>query len=66
MHLEPSVTRAADLPTVKERRDATEDARRAARFKAAEARIKKIVDGAPELTEEQLRQLSILLTPPAP
>lgn len=60
---EPYVTRISDLATVEERRDATEKARREARFKAARDRIKKIVDGAPEFTDEQLRMLSVLLAP---
>lgn len=49
-----------DLPTA-ERQDPTEKARRAARFKAAEARIKKIVAAAPPLTAEQIAQLRALL-----
>lgn len=53
----------SDLST-DERVTATEEIRRRARFKAAEARIKAIVDAAPEFTEDQLRHLSILLTPP--
>jgi hypothetical protein len=40
---------------------ALEDARRASRFKAAEERIRKIVDGAPKLTDEQLSKLAVLL-----
>jgi hypothetical protein len=43
------------------RTDPTEPARRAARFKFAEARIKKIVDGMPPLTDEQLSKLAVLL-----
>jgi hypothetical protein len=66
MREEHPVPNAASLSTVDERRDATEDARRAARYKAAEARIRKIVDGAPEFTDEQLRQLAVLLAPPTP
>jgi hypothetical protein len=62
--LETPVPRAADLPTPEERRDALEPACRAARFKYAEERIRKIVDGAPELTDEQLRKLAVLLSPP--
>ncbi|MCP2327594.1 hypothetical protein HDA40_006101 [Hamadaea flava] len=57
--------RIQDLPTVEERRSATEDARRKARFKFAEQRIRKIVDAAPPLTEEQRRQLAALLALPA-
>lgn len=55
--------RIQDLPTVEDRRDATEHARRAARYKFAEARIKKIVDAAPPLTEEQRAHLAALLRP---
>jgi hypothetical protein len=40
---------------------ALEDARRLSRFKAAEERIRKIVDGAPKLTDEQLSKLAVLL-----
>lgn len=43
------------------RRDRTEVARRAARFKFAQARVKKIVDGMPPLTDEQLAKLAVLL-----
>jgi hypothetical protein len=38
-----------------------ERARREHRFRAAEERIKKIVDGAPPLTAEQLGRLAVLL-----
>ena len=41
--------------------EATEPARRASRFKAAEDRIKKIVDGMPPLTDDQLAKLAVLL-----
>jgi hypothetical protein len=41
--------------------DPTENARRAARFKFAQDRIKRIVDGAPPLTDEQLSKLAVLL-----
>jgi len=41
--------------------DPTENARRAARFKFAQDRIKKIVDGMPPLTDEQLSKLAVLL-----
>jgi hypothetical protein len=44
-----------------ERADATVHARRQARYKAAENRIKKIVDGAPPLTDEQRDRLALLL-----
>lgn len=42
---------------------ALEDARRQSRFKAAEERIRRIVDGAPALTDEQLSKLAVLLQP---
>ena len=45
--------------------DPTEPARRAARFKFAQDRIKKIVDGMPPLTNEQLSKLAVLLQPGA-
>jgi hypothetical protein len=57
------VARIADLPTADERRKATEDARRSARYKFAEDRIRKIVDGAPPLTAEQRDRLASLLRP---
>ena len=41
--------------------DPTENARRAARFKFAQDRIRKIVDGMPPLTDEQLSTLAVLL-----
>lgn len=40
---------------------ALEDARRQSRFKAAEQRIRKIVDAAPPLTPEQRAKLAALL-----
>jgi hypothetical protein len=40
-----------------------ENARRAARFRFAQDRIRKIVDGAPPLTDEQLAKLAVLLQP---
>jgi hypothetical protein len=43
----------------------TEGARREARFKAAQERIRKIVDAAPPLTYSQLRDLAVLLHPGA-
>ncbi|HEY1002856.1 MAG TPA: hypothetical protein VGD83_24760 [Streptosporangiaceae bacterium] len=42
---------------------ALEDARRQSRFKAAEERIKRIVDGAPPLTPAQRERLALLLHP---
>jgi hypothetical protein len=53
--------RVADLGTPQERREATEPARRAARFKFAEDRIRKIVGGWPPLTANQRDRLAILL-----
>ena len=50
--------------SVEEMRAGTEDARRIARFKAAEDRIRRIVDGAPPLTETQKAKLAILLLAP--
>lgn len=41
--------------------EATTEGRRASRFKAAEDRIKRIVDGMPPLTDEQLAKLAVLL-----
>ena len=40
---------------------ALEDARRQSRYKAAEERIKRIVDGAPKLSDEQRAKLAALL-----
>ena len=42
-------------------RDQTEEARRSARFKFAQDRIRKIVDGAPPLTPDQRAKLAALL-----
>jgi hypothetical protein len=44
-------------------REQTEDARRQSRYIAAEERIKRIVDGMPALTDEQLTKLAALLRP---
>jgi hypothetical protein len=49
--------------TTPDRAAATENARRAARYKFAQARIKKIVSGLPPLSDEQLAKLAILLQP---
>jgi hypothetical protein len=57
------VPRIRDLPTHEERREATEPARRAARYKYAEDRIRKIVDGWPPLTPAQRERLALLLRP---
>lgn len=43
-------------------REATEHARRMARYGHARERIRKIVDGAPPLTQEQRSSLALLLT----
>jgi hypothetical protein len=37
------------------------DARRNARFTYAQRRIRKIVDGSPELTDEQLSKLAAII-----
>ena len=50
-----------DQWTADEWRENTEDARRQARYKAAESRIKRIVDAMPPLTDEQLSKLAVLL-----
>ena len=47
--------------TLDDFRERTEDARRIARFKFAEDRIQKIVDGMPPFTDEQLSRLVELL-----
>ena len=57
------VAKSRDELTTEDWRDATEGARRAARFKFAEDRIKRIVDGMPPLTDEQLAKLAVLLQP---
>jgi hypothetical protein len=51
--------------TADEWRDTTTEARRKARFKFAEDRIRKIVDGMPPLSDEQLSRLAALLRPEA-
>lgn len=53
--------RIADLPTPEERREATEPAPLAARYKYAEDRIQRIVDGMPPLTDEQLSRLAAII-----
>src|SRR6266568_9520167 len=47
--------------TEEQRRQQTLEARRAARARFAEDRIRKIVDGAPRLTDEQIAKLLVLL-----
>lgn len=49
--------------TKEQRQRQTLEARRAARARFAEDRIRKILDGAPALTDEQLAKLQILLAP---
>jgi hypothetical protein len=51
----------ASDPDDRTRTDPTEPARRAARYKFAQDRIRKIVDGMPPLTDEQLSKLAVLL-----
>ena len=53
--------RVADLPTHEQRSEATLPARREARFRYAQERIRKIVEGAPPLTQEQRSKLAALL-----
>jgi plasmid maintenance system antidote protein VapI len=51
-----------DVPLTREEwAKKTTNARRAARMRAAEERIRKIVDGAPPLTAEQRDRLALLL-----
>jgi hypothetical protein len=57
------VPRICDLETPEERQKATEPARLESRFRYAEARIRKIVDGWPPLTEAQRDRLALLLRP---
>jgi hypothetical protein len=45
----------------KEMSAALEDARRQSRFKAAEERIRRIVAGAPKLTDEQRAKLAAII-----
>ncbi len=47
--------------SIEDRRAATENARRQARFRAAEIRIQKIVAAAPPLTPEMRDRLAVLL-----
>ena len=51
-----------DQWTPEDYRVVTEDARRVSRFKAAEERIKRIVDGWPPLAPAQRERLALLLT----
>jgi hypothetical protein len=59
------VPRVADLPTPEQRREATEPARRAARFKFAQDRVRQIVSTWPTLTPEQKSELAVILLTPA-
>jgi hypothetical protein len=45
------------------RREVAANARQSWRFKAAQERIRKIVDGMPPLSDEQRQQLALLLAP---
>jgi hypothetical protein len=47
--------------TDEQRRQQTLEARRQSRYKYATDRIKRIVDGMPPLTDEQLSKLAVLL-----
>lgn len=55
------MARVQDLPTHEERARATEPARREAKYRAAERRIRAIVAAAPPLTAEQRDRLALLL-----
>jgi hypothetical protein len=57
------VGKARDQWTPDDYRASTEDARREARFRRAAARIRRIVDAAPPLTDEQREHLALLLHP---
>jgi hypothetical protein len=50
-----------DAQQVTEVPDPTENARRAARYKFSQNRIRKIVDGAPPLSDEQLAELAAII-----
>lgn len=53
--------RPRDQWTADDYRAKTEDARRAARYKFARERIKRIVAGSPPLTDQELSDLAVLL-----
>jgi hypothetical protein len=55
------VPRVADLPTPEERREATEPARLAARFRYAQDRARRIVAAWPPLTPEQKAELAVII-----
>jgi hypothetical protein len=56
----PTLGQSRDL-TAEEWLDRTENARRAARYRAAEERVRKIATGTPQLTTEQRTELARLL-----
>jgi len=60
-NLECAVAKPRDEWTPDDWRENTEDARRQARYKFASDRIKKIVDGMPPLTDEQLSRLAAII-----
>jgi hypothetical protein len=47
--------------TADQRRQQTLEARRQSRYKYATDRVKRIVDGMPPLTDDQLAKLAVLL-----
>ncbi len=49
--------------TADDYRVSTEDARRQARYRAAQQRIQRIVDGSPKLRDDELSALAVLLHP---
>jgi hypothetical protein len=59
----PSPSRRGRDWTPEEWLRATENARREARFRFAEQRVRKIVAGAPALTDEQRATLAAILAP---
>lgn len=59
------MSRISDLPSVEDRRAATENARRASRYRFAEERIRRLVEARPPFTEEQRAQLAAILAPAA-
>jgi hypothetical protein len=50
-----------DLRTPAQKRAQVEDATRSSRYKAAEERIRKIVDAWPALSDEQREKLALIL-----
>lgn len=57
----PAEAKPRDQWTTDDYRAKTEDARRKARFLAAQDRIKRIVAGSPPLTSQELSDLAVLL-----